>query len=135
VAVYVYNIYLNELDRFVKHKLRAKAYLRYGDDFIIIENDLEKLRLFRAQIMDFLNKELKLIVNQKSDKIFKPSHGLKFLGIKFWPSGRNLNRRSLSRTQQRLNHNNISSYSGLIKLHCNKKSQKFLNWLLCEKLI
>jgi retron-type reverse transcriptase len=33
------NIYLNELDQFVKHKLREKYYLRYCDDFIILSTD------------------------------------------------------------------------------------------------
>lgn len=129
------NIYLNELDRFVKHDLHAKAYLRYGDDFIIVEKDLEKLKLFRTLTIDFLSKKLKLTVNSKSDKILKPSHGLKFLGIKFWSSGRTLNKRSLSRAQERLNPGNISSYSGLIKSHCNKKRQKYFSWLHFEKLI
>lgn len=129
------NIYLNELDRFVKHELAAKSYLRYGDDFIIVENDLEKLKLFRTQVIDFLRDKLKLAVNPKSDKILKPSHGLKFLGINFWPFGKNLNKRSLNRAQKRLNQNNLSSYSGLIKQHCNRKNQKKFTWLILEKFI
>jgi len=42
------NIYLNELDRFVKHELKVKHYLRYGDDFILIHADLKKLKDLRA---------------------------------------------------------------------------------------
>lgn len=129
------NIYLNELDRFVKHELRADAYLRYGDDFIIVENDIEKLQSFRTKVTNFLWNELKLTVNPKSDKILKPSNGLKFLGIKFWPSDRNLNKRSLARARTRLNSGNLSSYSGLVGAHCNKKKQKYLSWLVYEKLI
>ena len=129
------NIYLNELDRFIKHNLGAKAYLRYGDDFIIVENDLTRLQFFRAETIDFLKDQLGLEVNPKSDKIMKSRHGLKFLGIKFWPSGRNLNRRSLLRATTRLSNNNLSSYSGLIKAHCNYKKHKFFNWLVYEKLI
>ncbi|MCK9186314.1 RNA-directed DNA polymerase [Candidatus Gracilibacteria bacterium] len=128
------NIYLNELDRFVKHELRAKAYVRYGDDFILVENDAEKLKIFRTKTIDFLKNNLKLKINPKSDKIIKPAHGLKFLGVKIWPSGRTLNKRSLSRATQRLNHSNISSYSGLIKRHCNKKYQKYFDWVVLEKL-
>jgi len=30
------NIYLNEFDRHIKHRLKPRAYVRYGDDFIII---------------------------------------------------------------------------------------------------
>lgn len=129
------NIYLNELDGFVKHELCAKAYLRYGDDFIIVESDLEKLRFSRTQVTNFLQNKLKLTINQKSNKILKPTHGLKFLGIRFWHSGRNLNERSLLLAQTRLNSSNLSSYSGLIKAHCNKKKQKYLDWLIYEELI
>ena len=110
-----------------------KSYGSYA--FIIVENDLEKLRLFRTQVTNFLNNKLKLVVNPKSDKILKPSQGLRFLGIKFWPSGRNLNKRSLTRAQTRLNSSNISSYSGLIKQHCNKKAEKYFSWLVYEKLL
>lgn len=129
------NIYLNELDRFVKHELCAKAYLRYGDDFIIVENNLEKLKFFRVKIIIFLQNQLKLVINPKSDRILKPFQGLRFLGIKFWHSGRNLSKRNLDRTNKRLNHRNLSSYSGLIKQHCNKKKQRYFTWIVHEKLI
>jgi len=129
------NIYLNKLDRFIKHNLKQKAYVRYGDDFILVKNDFEKLSILRTKITEFLKDYLKLTVNPKSDKILKPNHGLKFLGIKFWQSGRTLNRRSLLRATQRLNTSNVSSYSGLIKKHCNKKYQKLFNWMVLENLI
>ena len=95
---------------------------------------VEKLQFFRTQTINFLNNTLNLTVNPKSDKILKPSQGLKFLGIKFWPSERNLNKRSLARVHERLNSANLSSYSGLIKSHCNKKKQKYFNWMVLEKL-
>lgn len=129
------NIYLNELDRFVKHQLKPKAYVRYGDDFIFIETDVEKLKSFRAQTTIFLNQKLKLNVNPKSDKIMKVQNGLKLLGVQFWFSGRTLNKRNLSRTKAKLASNNISSYSGLLKKHGNKKQIKHFNWLVYEKLL
>jgi len=129
------NIYLNELDRFIVHRLKTKNYLRYGDDFIVIEPDMGRLELFKNQIIRFLNNELKLTVNPKSDKIIKVRHGLKLLGIKFWPSGRTLTKRNLLRLEKRLNINNISSYSGLIKQHGNYKQIKRFDWLLYEKFL
>lgn len=104
------NIYLNEFDRFVKHNLKPKAYLRYGDDFIMVEPCLWKLNLFRARASDFLQNILKLQINPKSDKIFKVSHGLKFLGVVLWPSGRKLNKRNVSRIRAKLAPNNVGSY-------------------------
>jgi len=129
------NIYLNELDRFVKHSLAVAAYLRYGDDFIVVENDLEKLKAVRVAVSRFMKDELKLQVNPKSDKIMKVSHGLKFLGVKLWPSGRTLSRRNLARANERLNPCNISSYSGLVKKHGNKKLIKEFNWTVCERIL
>ncbi|MFH0837702.1 MAG: RNA-directed DNA polymerase, partial [Patescibacteria group bacterium] len=95
------NIYLNELDRFVKHKLKAKYYLRYGDDFILIHHDLEKLKTLRGHIVLFLLEKLKLNLNPKHDKILKTSHGLKFLGAIIRPEGRSLNRRNRKRIKNR----------------------------------
>ncbi|MBU0668035.1 RNA-directed DNA polymerase [Patescibacteria group bacterium] len=129
------NIYLNELDRFVKLRLQVKAYLRYGDDFIVLENDPEKLKNVRDEVSRFLSDELKLHVNPKSDKIMKVSHGLKFLGVKLWPFGRTLNRRNLDRVKGRLKPNNISSYSGLILKHGNVKQVKDFNWMVCDKIL
>lgn len=129
------NIYLNEFDRFVKHKLKPKAYVRYGDDFILIEINLARLRFFRIEAIGFLKNELKLKINPKSDKIMKLRHSLKYLGVKIWPLGRTLNKRSLSRVENRLNQKNISSYSGLIKKHTKAKLIKKFNWLVYEKII
>lgn len=128
------NIYLNEFDRFVNHKLKPRAYLRYGDDFVLIESEFKKLEFLRIQAIEFLKNELKLEINPKNDKIIKPKHGVKYLGVKLWPFGRTLTRRNLSRAKNRLSLNNISSYSGLTKQHRNYKQVKRFNWQVYEKL-
>jgi len=122
------NIYLNELDRFVKHKLKVKCYLRYGDDFILIHQDLEKLKICREQTILFLTEKLKLNLNPKNDKILKPSHGLKFLGVVIWPNSRKLNKWSIRRVQSRLARRNVSSYYGLVNKHQNQKNINEFIW-------
>ena len=129
------NIYLNELDRFVKYELKPNAYLRYGEDFILVENNLEKLNFFRLETIKFLETRLKLRMNSKSDKIVKAKNGLRFLGVKFCPICRTLNRRNLSRTASKLSPGNISSYSDLLKKHGSGKQIKNFNWLVYEKLL
>ena len=37
------NVYLNELDQFVKHKLKVKYYIRYVDDFVILKSTKKTL--------------------------------------------------------------------------------------------
>jgi len=47
------NVYLNELDQFVKHKLRAKYYIRYVDDFVILSKSQEQLQIWKTEIKIF----------------------------------------------------------------------------------
>ena len=49
------NIYLNELDQFVKHQLKIIYYLRYADDFLILNLN----RLFLLQCIKTLKQKLK----------------------------------------------------------------------------
>lgn len=128
------NIYLNEPDRFVKHILKPQAYLRYGDDFIIISENLEDLKQNRIKVIEFIQTKLKLQINAKNDIIIKAKRGLKFLGIWIYPKGRKLNDRNWRRAKEKLNYKNISSYSGLVKQHGKEKRIKELNWIILEKL-
>ena len=54
------NVYLNELDYFIKHKLKAKYYIRYVDDFVILHNLKEQLELWKIEINKFLKDKLKI---------------------------------------------------------------------------
>lgn len=128
------NIYLNEFDRFVKHTLKAQAYLRYGDDFILIEADQQKLLAFRTASITFLKEKLHLTINAKSDRMMKAKHGLRFLGMVIWPFGSRLNNRNLKRIYERVNHSNVSSYYGLLKQHASLKKQERFSWWLQDKL-
>lgn len=128
------NIYLNELDRFIRHRIKPKAYLRYGDDFIIIEENMEDLKKIREITANFLEENLRLKVNSNNDIIVKTKWGLKFLGVKIFPKGRRLNKRNLQRIHDRISLKNISSYAGLTKKHGNDKKIRYFNWLLINKL-
>lgn len=125
------NIYLNELDRFVKHNLKPQAYLRYGDDFILIEKDERKLQEFRSRMIEFL-KNLNLNLHAKNDVIVKVRHGLKFLGVIIGPDDRRLNRRMKTRINNRLTTKNVSSYWGLVMKHGNRKEREIFNWRIAN---
>jgi len=126
---------LNEFDRFVKHDLRSKTYLRYGDDFIIIESSLNKLKSSKRVAIDFLERNLKLQLNPQNNKIIKTRNGLKFLGVLLWPDGRSLTKRNLQRVTDRLNLHNAPSYYGLIWKHEGIRKRKLFDWILSEQLI
>ena len=126
------NIYLNELDRLVKHALQPQAYLRYGDDFILFEADKKKLENMKTVTTEFLSDKLKLTLHNKNNLIVKASHGLKFLGTELWSSGRRLSKRNKTRIASRLNLRNTPSYHGVISKHGGEKMGKWLNWQVHE---
>ncbi len=79
------NVYLNELDYFVKHKLKARYYIRYVDDFVILHNSKEQLREWKEQINKFLRRELKIELHEQKSRIISFSRGIDFVGFRnFW---------------------------------------------------
>ena len=74
------NIYLNELDYFVKYNLRVKHYLRYCDDFIILSEDKNYLESLSARINNFLAVKLKLELHSGKIIIRKYDQGIDWLG-------------------------------------------------------
>jgi len=76
------NVYLNELDNFVKHKLKAKYYIRYVDDFVILHNSKKQLEIWKEQINEFLKKELKIKLHSDKSRIISLSKGVDFVGFR-----------------------------------------------------
>ena len=75
------NIYLNEIDQFVKHKLHIKYYCRYLDDSIVIVKTKKEAIETLNKIKEFLHTNLKLELNKKT-QIFKSKQGVNFCGYK-----------------------------------------------------
>jgi len=72
---------LNDLDHYIKEKLKIKHYIRYMDDMIIIHNDKDYLIKCFDEIKVIVENH-GLTLNHKS-KIGKMSEGIEFLKIKF----------------------------------------------------
>lgn len=75
------NIYLNEVDQFIKHKLHIKYYFRYMDDSVLMVKTKEEAQDALKQIKQFLQENLKLELNKKT-QIFKSKQGVNFCGYK-----------------------------------------------------
>lgn len=94
------NLYLHELDLFVKHALREPNYVRYMDDFVIIHHDKAHLQRVRILVEDFLDQHLRLKTNQKT-QIFPlglvRGRALDFLGYRIWCTHRRLRKSSIKR--------------------------------------
>lgn len=95
------NVYLNELDQFIKHVLKAKRYLRYVDDFVLIHHDKAQLQSWQAQIEQFIATRLRLKL--KPDIKLRPlSDGIDFLGYVVRPTHTQTRRRVVTHFKEAL---------------------------------
>lgn len=78
------NLYLNELDLYLKHEHHIKHYMRYCDDFLIIHKDKKYLNTILTSIKQFLHSKLGLKLSREA--IFPVSQGIDFLGYRHFPS-------------------------------------------------
>jgi retron-type reverse transcriptase len=94
------NIYLHELDEFVKHGLQEKHYARYMDDFIVVHHDKAHLQRVRIKVEAFLQSHLRLRTNKKT-QVFPLSilrgRALDFLGYRIWTTHRRIRTSSIRR--------------------------------------
>jgi len=81
------NIYLNQLDEYVKYILHVKYYVRYMDDFIILHESKEYLHDIKNKISVFLN-TLALTMHPAKTNIFPISTGVDFLGYRIFATHR-----------------------------------------------
>lgn len=112
------NIYMNEFDQYMKHKLKAKCYIRYADDFVILSEDRKQLEDMIPEIRIFLAKKLKLELH--SDKLFLKTlaSGVDFLGWVHFPDHRVLRTATKRRMIRNLEVNSsteaVNSYLGML---------------------
>jgi hypothetical protein len=94
------NLYLNELDQYVKTELRIKDYIRYCDDFCLFHNDKKLLRECAIKIRAFLDEKLALKFSKC--EIFPVSHGVDFLGYRHFNNYILLRKSTAKRVRRRL---------------------------------
>ncbi len=96
------NCYLNELDRFVKNELKAKYYIRYVDDFVILDNDRNILESYKEKINIFLKEKLQLELHSTKSKILLLDRGISFLGFRSYPHHRLLRKANIRTMKKRI---------------------------------
>ncbi len=75
------NIYLNEIDQYIKHTLKIKWYFRYLDDSVLFVKTKQEAKEILEKIKIFLKENLQLELNKKT-QIFKNKQGVNFCGYK-----------------------------------------------------
>jgi len=97
------NVYLNELDQFVKHKLKVKYYIRYVDDFVLLHNSKRQLEIWEKEINKFLSSKLNLELHPDKSKIINLKKGIGFLGFRIFYNHRLLRKSNMKNFERKLN--------------------------------
>jgi RNA-directed DNA polymerase len=129
------NLYLNELDQFVKHVLKVKYYARYMDDMIVLHKNKRLLWHIKREMGGFLS-GLKLTLNNKTS-VRPTAYGVDFCGYRIWPTHIKLRKKTALKMKRRLRYlqrayargdvtlqevnASVQSYMGILK-HCNSYS-------------
>ncbi len=139
------NIYMDEFDQFVKHKIKAKYYIRYCDDFVIVDESRETLLNHLDKIGPFLYENLSLDLHPRKVEVRELHRGVDFLGYVSLPHYAVLRTKTKKRMFRKLCNakkqldldseiiskakfdNIVASYSGMLK-HC--KGRKILDAIL-----
>ncbi len=95
------NIYLNGFDHFVKEALKCRYYIRYVDDFVVLDSDKVRLHQVKAAMTDYLA-GLRLKLHPHKCQVFPVSTGTDFLGYQVFPTHRRLRASSVRRARRRL---------------------------------
>lgn len=122
---YFANIYLNELDYYIKHKLKIKYYVRYMDDFILLLKDKHTCKEIYDKISIFLKEELELELNSKS-KYFPSRKGVNFCGYKIFNNYILLRKNSKVKIKRKIKKWNKQYAKGILDKH--KVLQSINSW-------
>jgi RNA-directed DNA polymerase len=96
------NVYMNELDQFVKHRLHVRHYFRYVDDLMLLSHHPDELLVWRDHIETFLRDTLKLELHPKKQKLCAVSQGIDWLGYIVAPDHVLVRRRVVKRFKKTL---------------------------------
>ena len=96
------NVYLSELDHFVKEECGVKYYIRYMDDFVILYDDKRVLKNLLEDVEYYLRVALRLRLNDKTQIFPVGPRPIDFLGYRIWPEYRLLRKGNLRRTKRKL---------------------------------
>ena len=98
---YFANIYLNEVDHFIKEKLKIKYYIRFMDDGVLIVDGKEKAKEALKEIEKFLEDNLKLRLNKKT-KYYPLDKGIVYCGYKTYCTHKLIKRQNKVRIKRRI---------------------------------
>lgn len=130
------NLYMNELDQWMRHNKKVTDYARYTDDFVIFGNDKKKLRQLKDETEAYLKESLCLEYSKSS--VFPVSQGVDYLGYRHFRSKILVRRRTARRAMKRMRNLPSKLEKGVIDIEQFRSSiastEGWLRWANCHNL-
>lgn len=121
------NVYLNEMDQYIKHKLKVKYYVRYVDDILIMGESGKYLEKIYQQIVLYTSNHLGIHFHPNKLEINTVDKGINFVGYIIKPFCKYLRRSTIDNLHSKLNSENlkqvVNSYFGMM-IHCNQFKER-----------
>jgi len=95
------NIYLNELDHYIKEELQVKYYIRYMDDFILFVKNKEDAKNLLEKIEQYITVKLHLKLNEKT-RYYPSKMGVNFCGYVIYETHIKLRKRSIKKIKKKV---------------------------------
>ncbi len=127
--------YPNEVDHYMKDRLRINGYGRYMDDGYIICNDIEKLKQF-VEFFEGKCIESGIKLNRKKCRIIKIHKSFSFLKVRFFIAKTGKIVRRISRAAVKKERHRIRKFRGLLrsgKMTLEHICKSFYSWLCSQK--
>jgi RNA-directed DNA polymerase len=96
------NVHLNLLDQFCVHQLKARHYVRYVDDFILLDTSAQRLNTSHDRIAQFLPERLGAHLNPSKTILQPVDRGVDFVGHVIKPWRRTTRKRTLNTALSRI---------------------------------
>jgi hypothetical protein len=108
------NVYMDPLDKFVLRTLGCRAYARYVDDLVLCSDDRVQLLDWRARVIDFLARQLRLRVHEGSAQVQVCADGIPWLGFVIYPDYRRVKARKVVEATRHLGERHAAWVAGEI---------------------
>ena len=116
------NVYLDVVDQHVKRRLRARHYIRYVDDMVLVDASAQTLNAWHDSIAEVLGRDLHLELNESKTVLQPVARGVDFTGHVIKPHRSTIRRRTFHAALARLAsmpaedvHQSANSYFGLVR--------------------
>lgn len=110
------NVYLDQLDHFMKDQLGLPYYIRYMDDWVVFGHNKRFLRDIMLLAVGFITEGLRLRINPNT-QIFPIRHGVDFCGYRMWVTHALPRKRNVKRAKVRFSKLADQYSKGDVDLH------------------